>query len=85
MPAILQFFQDLIIIKKKVPNVIVTDTRFGTVPVRLFRPKEVSSKPRRGIIFYHGGGAVCGSLGKEPPCVVGRTVLSKGQNLHTFS
>uniref|UniRef100_A0A8C6IAL2 AADACL4 family member 3 n=1 Tax=Mus spicilegus TaxID=10103 RepID=A0A8C6IAL2_MUSSI len=62
MPAFLQFFQDLIIIKKKVPNVIVTDTRFGTVPVRLFRPKEVSSKPRRGIIFYHGGGAVCGSL-----------------------
>ncbi|XP_034359779.1 arylacetamide deacetylase-like 4 [Arvicanthis niloticus] len=61
MPAVIQFVQDLRILKKD-PNVLVTDTHFGTVPVRLFKPKEVSSKLRRGIIFYHGGGAVCGSL-----------------------
>ncbi|XP_076421747.1 arylacetamide deacetylase-like 4 [Peromyscus maniculatus bairdii] len=61
MPRFLQFLQGLMMIKKD-PNVLVTDTHFGTVPVRLFKPKEVSSKPHRGIIFYHGGGAMTGSL-----------------------
>lgn len=37
---------------------------FGTIPVRLFQPKAVSSKLRRGIIFCHGGGTICGSLGE---------------------
>uniref|UniRef100_A0A8C8TYW0 Alpha/beta hydrolase fold-3 domain-containing protein n=1 Tax=Peromyscus maniculatus bairdii TaxID=230844 RepID=A0A8C8TYW0_PERMB len=66
MPRFLRFLQGLMMIKKD-PNVLVTDTHFGTVPVRLFKPKEVSSKPHRGIIFYHGGGAMTGSLGKELP------------------
>lgn len=83
-PAFLLCVQDLIIIKKD-PNMLVTDTRFGTVPVRLFKPKKVSSKLRRGIIFYHGGGGIFGSLGKEFPCVVGRMALSKSRNLHIFS
>ncbi|XP_032743521.1 arylacetamide deacetylase-like 4 [Rattus rattus] len=61
MPAFLLCIQDLVIIKKD-PNMLVTDTRFGTVPVRLFKPKKVSSKLRRGIIFYHGGGGIFGSL-----------------------
>ncbi|KAM4872890.1 arylacetamide deacetylase-like 4 family member 1 [Thomomys bottae] len=47
---------------RKDPNVLVTNLRFGTINVRLFRPKAVSSSPRRGIIFYHGGGAVIGGL-----------------------
>lgn len=64
IPRFLQFVQDLILIRKN-PNVAVTDMHFGTVPVRLFKPKEASSKYRRGIIFYHGGGAIFGSLGKE--------------------
>ncbi|KAM4872888.1 arylacetamide deacetylase-like 4 family member 1 [Thomomys bottae] len=36
--------------------------RFGTIQVRLYQPKEASSSLRRGIIFYHGGGMVLGSL-----------------------
>ncbi|XP_032743533.1 arylacetamide deacetylase-like 4 [Rattus rattus] len=61
MPRFIQFFQDLIIIKKN-HNLVVTNMRFGTISVRLFQPKAVSSELRRGIIFYHGGGALCGSL-----------------------
>ncbi|KAL1776527.1 arylacetamide deacetylase-like 4 isoform X2 [Sigmodon hispidus] len=61
MPTFLQLIQGLIIIKKN-PNVLTTDMHFGTVPVRLFKPKKVSCEPRRGIIIYHGGGAVIGSL-----------------------
>ncbi|XP_005368498.1 arylacetamide deacetylase-like 4 [Microtus ochrogaster] len=61
MPRFLQFLISLMPIKKD-PNVLATDMHFGTVPVRLIKPKAVSSKPRRGIVFYHGGGAIIGSL-----------------------
>ncbi|XP_005079458.2 arylacetamide deacetylase-like 4 [Mesocricetus auratus] len=61
MPSFVQFLQGLMTIKKD-PNVLVTDMHFGTIPVRLLKPKKVSSQPRQGIIFYHGGGAVIGSL-----------------------
>lgn len=49
----------------KDPNVFVTDMPFRTVPVRLSKPKEVSSKYRQSIIFYCQGGEVAGSLDKE--------------------
>ncbi|XP_062049075.1 arylacetamide deacetylase-like 4 [Lepus europaeus] len=61
MPKFARFVHDLVIIKKD-PRVAVTNLRFGSVPVRLFQPTAPSSGPRRGIIFYHGGGAVFGSL-----------------------
>ncbi|KAL1776667.1 arylacetamide deacetylase-like 4 [Sigmodon hispidus] len=61
MPRFIQIFHDSITIKKN-HNLLVTNMYFGTIPVRLFQPKAVSSKLRRGIIFYHGGGAMCGSL-----------------------
>ncbi|XP_059112256.1 arylacetamide deacetylase-like 4 isoform X2 [Peromyscus eremicus] len=58
MPRFLQFLQGLMMIKKD-PNVLVTDMHFGTVPVRLFKPKELSSKPHRD--FYHGLGNLLAS------------------------
>ncbi|KAL2773360.1 arylacetamide deacetylase-like 4, partial [Daubentonia madagascariensis] len=61
MPKFVRFLHDRVRIKKD-PKLVVTDLRFGTVPVRLFQPKAVSSSPRRGIIFYHGGGGMFGSL-----------------------
>ncbi|XP_052031703.1 arylacetamide deacetylase-like 4 [Apodemus sylvaticus] len=61
MLRFIQFFYDLMVIKKN-HNLVVTNMRFGTIPVRLFQPKAVSLELRRGIIFYHGGGAICGSL-----------------------
>uniref|UniRef100_A0A8C6IAH5 AADACL4 family member 5 n=1 Tax=Mus spicilegus TaxID=10103 RepID=A0A8C6IAH5_MUSSI len=54
IPRFLQFVQDLILTRKN-PNVAVTDMHFGTVPVRLFKPKEASSKYRRDT--YHGLGS----------------------------
>ncbi|XP_075801898.1 arylacetamide deacetylase-like 4 [Microtus pennsylvanicus] len=61
MPRFIQCIHDLAAIKKN-HNLMVTNMYFGTIPVRLFQPKAVSSKLRRGIIFYHGGGTICGSL-----------------------
>ncbi|XP_005317535.2 arylacetamide deacetylase-like 4 [Ictidomys tridecemlineatus] len=61
MPRFLRFLQDRVTIKNN-REVVVTDLRFGTIPVRLFRPKAASSSLRRGILFYHGGGSMFGSL-----------------------
>ncbi|KAM5161785.1 arylacetamide deacetylase-like 4 [Callospermophilus lateralis] len=61
MPRFVRFLHDRLSIKKN-HEVVVTDLRFGTIPVRLFRPKAASSSPRRGILFYHGGGSIFGSL-----------------------
>ncbi|ERE83535.1 arylacetamide deacetylase-like 4-like protein [Cricetulus griseus] len=61
MPRFVCLVQDCIVSKES-HGVFVKDLHFGTIPVRLFQPKAASSKPRRGIIFLHGGGAVLGSL-----------------------
>ncbi|XP_059112252.1 arylacetamide deacetylase-like 4 isoform X1 [Peromyscus eremicus] len=57
----IQFISDAGVVKND-PALVVTNMHFGSIPVRLFQPKAMSSKPRRGIIFYHGGGAIFGSL-----------------------
>lgn len=64
MPRFFCFLQDLVVPKNNY-GVLVKDLHFGTIPVRLFQPKTASSGLRRGIIFYHGGGCVFGSLGKK--------------------
>uniref|UniRef100_A0A4W2CQ83 Alpha/beta hydrolase fold-3 domain-containing protein n=1 Tax=Bos indicus x Bos taurus TaxID=30522 RepID=A0A4W2CQ83_BOBOX len=56
----LQFLQKSVRIKED-PVLVVTNLRFGTIPVRLFQPKT-PSPPQRGIIFFHGGAALVGSL-----------------------
>ncbi|KAM5248722.1 arylacetamide deacetylase-like 4 [Ctenodactylus gundi] len=62
MPRFICFVHDIVMRRKKDPQVLVTDLRFGTIPVRLFQPKAASRSPRRGIVFYHGGGGMFGSL-----------------------
>eukprot|EP00071_Canis_lupus_P054433 XP_544560.4 arylacetamide deacetylase-like 3 [Canis lupus familiaris] len=61
MPQFVRFVHDLVPLKED-PDVVVTDLLFGTVPVKLYQPKGLSCTPRPGIVFYHGGGAVMGSL-----------------------
>uniref|UniRef100_A0A8C3YFU5 Arylacetamide deacetylase like 4 n=1 Tax=Catagonus wagneri TaxID=51154 RepID=A0A8C3YFU5_9CETA len=61
MPRFIQFLHDSLRIKKD-PRLVVTNLHFGTIPVRLFQPVAASPSPRRGIIFFHGGAAVFGSL-----------------------
>ncbi|XP_031232844.1 arylacetamide deacetylase-like 4 isoform X2 [Mastomys coucha] len=64
MPRFLRFFQNIFPIRKN-PNVLVTDIRLGTVPVRLFKPKKVSSNYRRDT--YHG---LCSFLAHETDSLV---------------
>lgn len=45
-------------------HVIVKDTSFSNVPVRLYIPKGQSNTLRRAIIYMHGGGWCLGSAGK---------------------
>ncbi|XP_048208035.1 arylacetamide deacetylase-like 4 [Perognathus longimembris pacificus] len=61
MARFCQLLQNLLAIGKD-SDVVVTNLRFGTIPVRLFQPKAMSPGPRRGIVYYHGGGTVVGSL-----------------------
>uniref|UniRef100_A0A8C4KL27 Arylacetamide deacetylase-like 4 n=1 Tax=Dromaius novaehollandiae TaxID=8790 RepID=A0A8C4KL27_DRONO len=46
------------------PKLFIQDLQFKKVPVRVYQPKAPSDGRRRGIIFFHGGGWVFGSLGK---------------------
>nr|XP_003471243.1 arylacetamide deacetylase-like 4 [Cavia porcellus] len=62
MPSFACFLQDIFFLKKKDPKVVVTDLRFGTISVRLFEPKAMSCSSRAGIVFYHGGAGMVGSL-----------------------
>ncbi|XP_048206221.1 arylacetamide deacetylase-like 4 [Perognathus longimembris pacificus] len=57
----IQFVESLVLVKKD-PKMVVTNLQFGTIPARLFQPKTSSPSLRRGIIFFHGGGLMMGSL-----------------------
>lgn len=46
------------------PKLFIQDLQFNKVPVRVYQPKAASDGQRRGIIFFHGGGWMFGSLGK---------------------
>ncbi|XP_032719943.1 arylacetamide deacetylase-like 3 [Lontra canadensis] len=61
MPQFVRFVHDLVPLKED-PDVMVTDLYYGTIPVKLYQPKVSSCTLRPGIVFYHGGGIVMGSL-----------------------
>ena len=65
MPQFVRFVHDLPPLRKH-PDVVVKDLRFGTIPVKLYQPKASTSGLRPGIVFYHGGGGILGSLSKSP-------------------
>lgn len=44
--------------------VMVTDTAFTDIPVRLYLPKRKSETPRRAVIYLHGGAYCFGSYSK---------------------
>ncbi|XP_003471459.1 arylacetamide deacetylase-like 4 [Cavia porcellus] len=62
MPTFARFVHDRLFRKTNDPKVVVTDLHYGTIPVRLFQPKATSSNSFGGIVFYHGGGGIIGSL-----------------------
>ncbi|NXU29577.1 ADCL4 protein, partial [Thalassarche chlororhynchos] len=44
------------------PKLFIKDLWFENVPVRIYQPKVPSASQRRGVMFFHGGGWVFGSL-----------------------
>ncbi|XP_017687468.1 PREDICTED: arylacetamide deacetylase-like 4 [Lepidothrix coronata] len=44
------------------PKLFIKDLWFEKVPVRIYQPKAPSASQRRGVMFFHGGGWVFGSI-----------------------
>lgn len=44
------------------------DLRFSEVPVRVYEPTAPSEGLRRGLVYFHGGGWVMGSIGITYSC-----------------
>ncbi|XP_063001189.1 arylacetamide deacetylase-like 4 [Elgaria multicarinata webbii] len=46
----------------KDPTLFIKDVKFKHVPVRIYQPKVPSAGRRKGIIYFHGGGWMFGSI-----------------------
>ncbi|XP_069598929.1 arylacetamide deacetylase-like 4 isoform X1 [Ranitomeya imitator] len=44
------------------PEIFTKDLQFGGVPVRVYQPRSPSAGGRKGIMFFHGGGFMLGSI-----------------------
>ncbi|KAG9352870.1 hypothetical protein JZ751_017446, partial [Albula glossodonta] len=44
------------------PGLHIRDQTFGEVPVRIYEPTVPSAGGRRGLVYFHGGGWVMGSI-----------------------
>ncbi|NXW95561.1 ADCL4 protein, partial [Alopecoenas beccarii] len=44
------------------PKLLIKNLRFEKVPVRIYQPKVPPASQRRGVMLFHGGGWVLGSL-----------------------
>ncbi|XP_073441677.1 arylacetamide deacetylase-like 4 [Dendrobates tinctorius] len=44
------------------PEIVTKDLQFGGVPVRVYQHRSPSAGGRKGVMFFHGGGFVFGSI-----------------------
>ncbi|XP_074831696.1 arylacetamide deacetylase-like 4 isoform X2 [Carettochelys insculpta] len=44
------------------PKLFIKDLQFEKVPVRVYQPRAPSAGRRRGVVYFHGGGWVFGSI-----------------------
>ncbi|XP_073512848.1 arylacetamide deacetylase-like 4 [Phyllobates terribilis] len=44
------------------PEIFKKDLQFGGVPVRVYQPRSPSIGSRKGVMFFHGGGFLSGSI-----------------------
>ncbi|XP_074046859.1 arylacetamide deacetylase-like [Macrotis lagotis] len=58
-------------------NILVTDTLFNNVPVRVFEPKQKLSAMRRAVFYIHGGGWAMGDAAWKPYDELGRQMADK--------
>ncbi|XP_073511321.1 arylacetamide deacetylase-like 3 [Phyllobates terribilis] len=47
---------------KEDPEIFTKDLQFGGVPVRVYQPRSPSAGGRKGVMFFHGGGFMLGSI-----------------------
>uniref|UniRef100_A0A8C9EQ34 Alpha/beta hydrolase fold-3 domain-containing protein n=1 Tax=Pavo cristatus TaxID=9049 RepID=A0A8C9EQ34_PAVCR len=50
---------------RRASELLVKDLHFGEVPVRIYLPRSPSASKRRGVILFHGGCGMYGSISKE--------------------
>ncbi|XP_075183772.1 arylacetamide deacetylase-like 4 [Anomaloglossus baeobatrachus] len=49
-------------LQKNDPEIFKKDLQFGGVPVRVYQPRSPSVGGRKGVMFFHGGGFMAGSI-----------------------
>ncbi|XP_022538078.1 arylacetamide deacetylase-like 4 isoform X1 [Astyanax mexicanus] len=59
-----RWFTELVIGKPQLisPGLRIKDMTFGGVPVRVYEPTAPSDQKRRGMMYFHGGGWILGSI-----------------------
>ncbi|XP_040182524.1 arylacetamide deacetylase-like 4 [Rana temporaria] len=60
------------------PELAVKDSEFEGVPVRLYQPRAPSARDRKGVLFFHGGGFVLGSIGETLKANPSQTLPDSG-------
>ncbi|POI31178.1 hypothetical protein CIB84_005071 [Bambusicola thoracicus] len=46
-------------------ELLIKDLHFGEVPVRIYLPRSPPASKRRGVVLFHGGCGMYGSISKE--------------------
>ncbi|XP_075696871.1 arylacetamide deacetylase-like 4 [Rhinoderma darwinii] len=58
-----RFLQNIVVPKlKEDPELFMKDLQFEDVPVRIYQPRSPCVGGRKGVVFFHGGGFVFGSI-----------------------
>ncbi|XP_069467006.1 arylacetamide deacetylase-like 4 [Ambystoma mexicanum] len=59
-----RYIRDRVLTKKigEDPKLLIKDLHFEEVPVRVYQPKAPSAGGRKGVLFFHGGGWMFGSI-----------------------
>ncbi|XP_077106367.1 arylacetamide deacetylase-like 4 [Ranitomeya variabilis] len=61
--GLINFLQKISVPKPKDdPEIFKKDLEFGGVPVRVYQPRSPSAGGRKGVVFFHGGGFMFGSI-----------------------
>lgn len=53
---------------RRASELLIKDLHFGEVPVRIYLPRSPSASKRRGVVLFHGGCGMYGSISKEVVC-----------------
>ncbi|CAN2388151.1 arylacetamide deacetylase-like [Pristimantis euphronides] len=56
--------RDKLLVKKlgEDPKLLIKNLKFEGIPVRVYQPRSPSAGGRKGVVFFHGGGFMFGSI-----------------------